>query len=196
MVHTMNQRSTPVWALLCVTLWAASCAASSPPTPEPISLEGWRSETLDLPPGFAPSLPTGSESVLFAPGFFDSTTETHWSYVFTMWIDEPIPDEEQLDTMLEAYFDGLLALVSSGSGRDVGNDAANVTVLSADDEQFEAKIRLIDVFDSYEPVDLRVRGTFESSGETVLRFLISPQSLDHSVWRSLAVASQSLQKPV
>ena len=189
----MNQRSLLFGSLLCF----ASCAADAPaPAPtEPISLEGWRSETLSLPPGFAPSLPSGSESVLFAPGFFDSTTESHWSYAFTMWIDEPVPDAEQLDAMLEAYFDGLLGLVSRGAGRDVGSDSADVTVLSADAEKFEAKIRLIDVFDSYESVDLRVRGTAESGDETILRFLMSPQPYEHSVWASLAAASASLQKP-
>ncbi len=112
-----------------------------------------------------------------------------------MWIDAPVPDAETLDSMLEAYFDGLLARVSSASGRDLGGDAADVKVLSAGDGRFEAEIHLIDVFDSYEPVDLHVHGASERSNETVLRFRISPQPQSHSVWSSLAVASESLEKP-
>ena len=180
---------------LTATLWAASCAPTTLLDPALISLEDWRSETLQLPPEFAPSLPTGSESVLFAPGFFDSTSETHWSYVFTMWIEDPAPDEAELDTMLEAYFDGLLQRVSSAADRDLGSDAANVEVLSVNEGEFEAKIELIDVFDSYEPVNLRVRGTSEEIEETVLRFSISPQPYGHEVWAALAVASATLQKP-
>lgn len=191
----MTHRSKLLYAALGTSLCAASCAVSTPPDPAPLDLQGWRNETLQLPPQFAPSLPAGSESVLFAPGFFDSTSETHWSYVFTMWINEPAPNSEELDAMLEAYFDGLLERVSSAAERDLGDDAADVEVLSVEAGEFEAKIQLIDVFDSYEPVNLRVRGTSEEIGETVLRFSISPQPYSHEVWAELAAASATLQKP-
>ena len=44
---------------------------------------GWRGETIDLPPGFAPGMKLqGLEKIRFAPGMFKPESDTFFSYVF------------------------------------------------------------------------------------------------------------------
>jgi ligand-binding sensor domain-containing protein len=83
----------------------------------PVSLEGWATEAFDLPPDFAPELPTGTESLLFAPGWRDPSTENFWSYAFVMSIDELAPDAARVKELLSSYYDGLMSVFASNKGQ-------------------------------------------------------------------------------
>jgi len=196
-------------ALLTPHLWlllvAAACATRSQESdetaavhePEPVSVEGWASETIPLPPGFAPGLPTGTEVLRFSPGFRDPVAGDFWSYAFVMWIDEAAPDVTRLDEMLEEYYDGLISAVAAGSEEDVGSDPAQVEVTRVAANMFEAKMQLIDAFTTFEPVDLilRIEAIAESDRRTVLQIQASPQPTNHEIWRSLKAAIADIQEP-
>jgi formylglycine-generating enzyme required for sulfatase activity len=165
--------------------------------PFSVSLEGWPSETFALPPGFAPDLPPGSESLRFAPGWRDPRTEDFWSYAFVMWIDESAPDEARIRELLNGYYDGLMSMFAGSAGKDIGSDPAQVEVLRTAPNQFEAQMHVIDAFATFEPMDLRilVDTVAIKEGHSALRIRLSPQPEEHGIWRSLEAAIASIEKP-
>lgn len=165
--------------------------------PDPVSLEGWASETFALPPGFAPGLPTGAESLRFSPGWRDPSAEGFWSYAFVMWIDEPVPDAERIDELLESYYTGLMSAFAAGKDKDIGGDHVRVEVTPTSPNHYEAHMRLIDAFATFEPIELRVviNTVAESDARAALRIKISPQPAAHGIWRSLEAAIASIREP-
>ena len=164
------------------------------PDPSPISLEGWPSETFALPPGFAPELPAGSESLLFAPGWRDSTSEDFWSYAFVMQIDEPVPNAPRVEELLELYYAGLMTAFARGDFVDTIGDSVNVELVSGRPNHFEAEMHLIDAFSTFEPIGLRVLiDTFPDTNErSSVHIRVSAQPKEHEIWRSLEAAIASI----
>ncbi|MCH2584105.1 MAG: hypothetical protein MK138_04990, partial [Planctomycetes bacterium] len=82
---------------------------------------GWGGETIDLPPGFAPSMKLqGLEKIRFAPGMLKPTTESFFSYVFVFRLG---PKQDlSLKTVREeilVYYRGLAKAVG-GEGIETG----------------------------------------------------------------------------
>ena len=163
-------------------------------TPDPLA--GWPTETFALPPGFAPELPTGSESLLFAPGWRNPESEEFWSYAFVMSIDEPVPDVERVDQIIEQYYNGLMASFASGREHEeaVRAQPVRVEVTRTASERFEATMHLIDAFATFEPMDLRV--VIETARVTDMRssvrVQVSSQPEGHEIWRHLDLAIQQI----
>ena len=163
-------------------------------------VEDWGSEEIQLPPEFAPDLPSGEEHLLFAPGMFEAGSEELWSHVFVMRLDEVPPGRERLEEILELYYDGLIATVGESRGIDVGDDPASVRVeeiepneLEEEVRNFEAKIELIDAFVTGQPVSLQMRIlTAPAESGSFGAFLASPQPLEHPVWIRLFRAFTTL----
>lgn len=157
-------------------------------------IEGWQAETFALPPGFAPELPSGRESLRFAPGWRTPDAEDFWSYAFVMWIDEPVPDGTRIDDLLEKYYNGLLASFAAGSGKDISGTPARVDVVRRSPPRYEARMRVIDAFATFEPIELRVLvdSVAESGGRSSLRIRVSPQAKEHAIWGALDAAIASI----
>jgi hypothetical protein len=181
--------------IVFLSLLLAGCASSSvfSARDTPVSLQGWRSERIVLPPEFAPSMPPGEEILLFAPGMFEATADDFWSYAFLMQIEETGLNVQRLTQIFEAYYDGLLVAVGEGRA-EIGDDPASVHINSIGPNEYTATIRLIDAFVTDKPVDLNLRIQCEKIGDvsTLLRVQASPQSPDHSIWTGLAAAVQFL----
>jgi len=187
---------------LAPLLLVVSCAAQPEiveqpaviPEPAPISLEGWPSETFALPPGFAPELPSGSESLLFAPGWRDATSEDFWSYAFVMSIDEPAPDAARVDELLELYYSGLMTAFARGDLIDTIGDSVSVEVDEREPHHFEAQMYLIDAFATLEPIALRVLvdTVAETDERSSVSIRVSAQPEEHEIWRSLEAAIASI----
>lgn len=156
---------------------------------EAISLEGWQGETFALPPGFAPELPSGKESLRFSPGWRDPKAEGFWSYAFVMWIDERAPDAARIDALLEAYYNGLMAAFAAGK-KDISGTPAQVEVKRVAPGWYEGRMHLIDGFATLEPIDVRVLVDVVAEGEarSSLRIRVSPKSEGHGIWGSLDAA--------
>lgn len=165
--------------------------------PFPPSLEGWPEETFALPPGFAPDLPKGLESLRFAPGWRDPNSEDFWSYAIVMWIDEPAPDAERVGELLNIYYDGLMLTFASSARRDIGDDPAEVEVIRTAPNHFEARMSVVDAFATFERknVHLVVDSVAESDERSVVRIRLSPQPAGHAIWRSLEAAIAGIKKP-
>lgn len=159
---------------------------------EPFSVDGWGEERIELPPGFAPDLPSGVEVLLFAPGWRDANAPDYWSYVFVMAIDEPAPSAERLDEIFELYYDGLIKAVAKV---DVGDDPAQVEVQQIAQGHYEAEIHLIDGFVTQKPLDLNVeiRTEGEISDTSFVHVLASPRPRGDAVWQAMEAALATIE---
>lgn len=138
----------------------ATPSVDVPPSTEPSppiceAAPGWRPERISLPPPFAPSLPSGSELLWFAPGMFDTDADDYFSYVFELALEEPPPTEPaQMRSLLHAYYAGLMTAVAEGAGRTAGE--VHVEVGSAESGQYVAKIEMTDEFNEGIPVSVEL----------------------------------------
>lgn len=179
---------------LSIVPWLPECAprdgAPAPTQSRAVSIEGWQAETFPLPPDFAPDLPTGVESLRFAPGWRDPGAEGFWSYAFVMWIDEPAPDGARIQRLLETYYNGLMAAFAGDKAEAVSAAPARVNVERAGPGRYEARMRLIDAFATFKPIDLRVLidTAARTNARSTLSIRVSPQPKEHTIWRSLDAA--------
>ncbi len=172
--------------------------AGGAPIVDPFS--GWPTETFELPPGFAPNLPTGSESLLFAPGWRNPDSEEFWSYAFVMSIDESAPDAARVDDLLEQYYNGLMSTFASSKGKEkeVSAVPVRVDVVRTAPNRFEAKMHLIDAFATFEPIDLRVviNTAAVTDKRSSVRVQVSSQPGGHEVWSRLDGAISRILSPI
>jgi hypothetical protein len=181
--------------ILCLHACAARDAAPvAVHQPDAVSLEGWKAETFALPPGFAPELPTGTESLRFAPGWRDPSAEGFWSYAFVMWINEPAPTAVRVDDLLEKYYNGLMTSFAAGKGRDISRTPARADVVRTGPSRYEARMHLIDAFATFEPIDVRVLvdTVADTDARTIWRIRVSPKPKEHKIWRSLEAATANI----
>lgn len=193
--------------LLLTVLPLSACVSSGWEHPQgealpmdPAVFAEWGTETIPLPPGFAPELPSGNEVLLFAPGWRDAESEEFWTYAFVMWIDEPLPDAERLDEMFELYYDGLIGAVAGERAAEWaaewGPDPATVSVEEQGAGRFVARAQFPDAFGDMRPIDLRfvVDAWAQPGGAgSVLAIQASPQPEGHPIWTTLAGAVQQLE---
>ncbi len=156
-------------------------------------ISGWSSEEFALPPGFAPSLPVGTEALRFAPGWNKPEAEGFWSYAFVMRIEEPKPDAERVDSLLETYYNGLLKMFAKGK-HDVGAAPARVELKQVALGRYVATMRTIDAFATFKPIEIRilVDTVAVSPARSSLRIQLSPQPKSHPIWKSLDAAIKDI----
>ncbi len=163
--------------------------------PTPVDLSTWTGEDIDLPPGFAPDMPAGRETLLFAPGWRKPGGDDHWSYVLLMEVEESGDDAAKLEDLFEQYFDGLIGAVSDGKPFEVPDDPADVTVREEGQGRYSGVVKTYDAFGTGDELTLHLLVDVEPSSDTttVLRVLASPRSPDATeVWSSMQQAIDSL----
>ncbi|MEQ9206862.1 MAG: hypothetical protein RLN78_05815 [Phycisphaerales bacterium] len=161
--------------------------------PEP-NFDEWASETFALPPGFAPDLPVGSESLLFPPGWRDPDSENFWSYAFVMTIDEQPPEASRVQELLELYYDGLMSVFASGKQKESHIKPTKVVVNQIKTNQYVATMHLVDAFATFEPVEIKVRieTVAAEDGHSQVRVQISRQPDEHQIWKDLSAAIEHI----
>jgi len=159
------------------------------PSPQ-LNLDDWATETFALPPGFAPELPVGSESLLFPPGWRDPDSENFWSYAFVMSIEEQAPDMQRVQELLELYYDGLMAVFASNKDKESLIKPTKVAIRQVKPNHYEATMHLVDAFATFEPMDIRVLIEAVADGDehSFVHIRVSKQSEGHAIWKSLAAA--------
>jgi len=188
--------------LLFVTLAFASrvLAQTEPPKPEiPFVMptpEGWRTETIPFPIGFAPELPyKGLEELRFSPGMFKPGSEDFWTYAFVFWLEGEVPlTAERLNSNLKTYLEGLSRVVEEKNEK-FDPKAATVTARLKEakatkdgQRHFEGKVEAYEPFKTHKRQILNVRvDVFQcpAQGRTVAFFQVSPQPTKHQVWETL-----------
>ncbi len=153
--------------------------------------DNWRKETIEFPLSFAPSLDhKGTEYVRFAPGWGKQGSEEYFSYAFLWYLNEnPTLSSSQIETELEAYFDGLMQAVSqpdTDSSKNIKKSKAFFEKI--DGYNYAGKIITYDAFTTKKEVHLNIVATYsdcKNLDKHLVLFRISPQPIDHPVWDML-----------
>ncbi|MBX7220462.1 MAG: hypothetical protein K1Y36_10995 [Blastocatellia bacterium] len=165
------------------------------PTPQ-----GWRTETIPFPLGFAPSLPyKGVEELRFAPGFFKAGQEDMWSYVFVWYLEgKPALTEATFQKDFKAYFEGLAKAVEKPEKFDPAKATATLKLgkavsTTAGRTVYEGTLANYDPFVTHDRLALFVKLEVlrcEKENRTVVLSQISPQPKSHPIWQTLNRISQ------
>lgn len=172
----------------------------------PIILDGpkdWSYEKIDFPLDFAPSLPyEGFEELRFAPGMFDVSSSTYFTYLFVLSIQnkEEFPQSE-LKTLLSKYYKGLCGAVATSKKMAIDTSQIKVRLkkLKKQSSQTISYSVLINFFDPFTDgqnillnMELEVIPNKQTKGVYVLS-IVSPQSKESVVWKELYGVKEKLK---
>jgi len=161
-------------------------ARKSLPAKVPADLDRWRSEKIQLPPEFAPKLPSGLEELRFAPGMFDARAEDYWSYVFVLRLDDRVRGRAALLELLERYYVGLIESVAKGRGLELDRPAAKIELEAVTETRYVAKVDLIDAFVTGKPVVVNMELELVANGKGMqVLVAASPKARSHAIWTEL-----------
>ena len=152
--------------------------------------DGWRSEILQLPLDFAPSLAyTGVEYVQFAPGWGTKGAKDYFSYVFLWEIDQdPALSAKKIEKELEIYYDGLMNIVAKSDVNENQIPKSKAFFEKISTTTFVGKVLTYDAFITKQPVELFIivnHTPCQKENKHLVRFDISPQPTNHPVWKKL-----------
>lgn len=182
---------TAVCLSLILTVFALGPEAQPKLLPAPAD---WRFERIDFPLSFAPELKyEGFEELRFSPGMFNAESDTYFSYIFAMKINNDVTlDAAELQTLLETYFRGLCRTVAKEKKFDI-----DVTKISAQvqadqlDAQpgrhFRATVESFDPFVTGKPLTLNLEMIVINVNPTgkIIFAAVSPKPTDAPVWSVL-----------
>ncbi len=191
-VSRADEDATPPVAEESATSDTAA-AAIEPEIQLPFSMpvpEGWRTETIPFPLGFAPDLPyEGLEELRFSPGMFDADSEQFWSYAFIWWVNlDSETDADSLSIYLDSYFQGLADAVAQSRELDISGAHFASSIEANEGASFSGVAETFDPFVTLEQVTLHIRGDVfpcPAQERLVVFFALSPQDVDHAVWDDL-----------
>ncbi len=162
--------------------------------------ERWATETIPLPPSFAPDMKwRGAEELRFAPGWMNADSATFFSYALLFWLpgDQPT-DARTLETQLLAYYRGLAKSVAESKERTIDVAPFTMTVTEAKTKPrrasgeeviaFTGELKWIEPFVTAAEQTLRMDIQTWRSAEPAGRCLFicaSPQPESADVWNSL-----------
>lgn len=154
--------------------------------------DGWRTETLSLPTGFAKDMQlTGFEEVRFAPGMFQPDADDFFTYCFVFCLPKQNPpDRKELTKELLKYYRGLAVAVTRRSGIDVKPDSFTLTITPVKDSKTKstAVMKWIEPFVTRKPQTLHfeIESVTESSiNGCLLKIAVSPQRDESAVWKPM-----------
>lgn len=148
-------------------------------------MQDWRSEVIELPPPFAPSLPPGRETLRFAPGMFEADSETYFTYAFVLALDEAPPNEAaEFESLFERYFVGLMSAVAKDKEAPLedAERAVFAVELQPTDNGYVGHAEIVDAFVTREK--LRLLLAIDVDGSCV-EVRASPQARAHAIWSAL-----------
>lgn len=174
-----------------ILLFFTSCNLSKTPKNPLLAPDNWRSEIIDFPLEFAPSLSySGTEYIQFAPGWGKKDAEDYFSYVLLWKINQdPLLSSKKLEAEMETYFDGLMEAVSK-------SDSSAVKVIlkpkaffeKVNDSVYAGKIITYDAFTTKKEVRLNtiVNTSYcNAQQKHLVLFKVSPQTHEHSIWKRM-----------
>lgn len=154
--------------------------------------EGWRTETLTLPTGFAKDMKlTGFEEVRFAPGMFRADAEDFFTYCFVFCLpNQTPPDQKTLTAELLKYYRGLAVAVTRRSGFDVKPKSFMLKITPVKDSKTKSRAVMtwIEPFATRKPqtLNLEIESVIDSSIKgSLLKIAVSPQPHKSDVWKKM-----------
>jgi len=174
----------------------------------------WKGERIDLPTDFAPDMKLkGVEEIRFAPGMFDSKSESFFSYVFVFAVsdDQELTEKVILEETL-VYYRGLAKSVLGSKGKKVdtskfkfelkkSKETKGAPAAVADEKkvtQYAGKLDWIEPFATAEAQVLHFELQAWSDPETKRNYLFvctSPKEADEKaeVWKEMRKIRKEFQ---
>ncbi|MBQ4819402.1 hypothetical protein [Aquimarina sp. MMG016] len=161
--------------------------------------DDWSGEVIEFPLQFANSLKySGTEHVLFSPGWGDENAKDYFSYVFLWELEEnPELSAEKLESEMEVYFDGLMNMVSKMNLKLFKKIPKSKAFFEkVNDSVFVGKVMTYDAFTTKKEVNLNfiVEKNFcNLQKKHLVLFNISPQTSEHQIWKKMKKVSIDLK---
>lgn len=197
----MNRVASAVVFLLAMIVFNHAAIAQQHPVKITFDVpDGWRGETITLPPGFARDMSLkGIEEIRFAPGMFKAGREDFFSYALVFWLPENKPlDQKTMHAELLKYYQGLAAAVGEGKNLKIDTKAFKLNLKPVEKKkgEYTATLQWVEPFVTGKAQTLR----FELKAADVpgmkasyLSMAVSPQPADHAIWKSLRKALASVK---
>lgn len=148
----------------------------------------WFKEIIKFPINFAREIPyQGFEELRFAPGFSKEESPELWTYTWA-WVitNQKTFTENELETNIQLYFDGLLGL-DPKHHKNV-KQQTNAVFIKKDTKSYVGKIKTFDTRYTQKPITLNVKvdkHLCKENNRAILIFRISPQEFENPVWKNL-----------
>jgi len=167
---------------LMLLVFVVACSTKQAPPPAPTTPwrtpATWRNESFKFPLEFAPTIGhRGLEELRFPPGFADPKAPGYWSYAFVWRTDDGAAlDAAALGGELTVYFRGLIAAVDEKK-QVTDRDAIVAKATAGNAGRFELAIHVIDIFKTFQPVDLTGWAERRACGQGALWvFVLAPSA--------------------
>lgn len=154
--------------------------------------EGWKGETITLPPGFARNMTLkGIEEIRFAPGMFKAERADFFSYALVFWLpnDKPLGQKAIHDELLK-YYQGLATAVGKGKNLKIDPATFKLNIVPIKDKkgQYTATLKWVEPFVTGKPQTLNFEigsAKLPDMKASYLSMAVSPQPATHDIWKSL-----------
>jgi len=153
----------------------------------------WGVEEFVFPLGFAREIElTGVEEAYFPKGWSKVEHDDFWSYAFVWKVDlTEMLTEQELETDIELYFDGLQDMNQNGS-KEVGIVKSTAFFIKTGEANgvstYAGKVRTFDRFSTKKPMTLNVlveQSLCEETKKAIILFKFSPKTFEHAIWKKL-----------
>jgi len=173
------------------------------------SPDGWRGETIAIPPNFAPDMKfRGVEKIRFAPGMFNSNSETFFSYVFVFRLDQKENLAlEVIEREILVYYRGLAKAVG---GEDIKTEEFTLELKKVEQEKGKKRkpaavtatagiLDWVEPFVTQKPQKLRLElHTWKDDVErySYLFCCASPAAPDKEIWKEMREVRKQFLKSI
>jgi hypothetical protein len=174
----------------------------APPFMLPIP-EGWSTEIMAFPIGFAPKIPfTGEAHLRYAPAWDKPGSDDLWTYAFIWWInDDAVISQPAIESYLWEYYNGVVS--NNVISRQI-DPTRMVPILVSCKEQkptpgdkmtFAGTVKMLDYL-SIKPITLNLTIhaiACAKEKKTGVLILVSPQPATHALWKTLKTLRHDFQ---
>ena len=216
-LFTESKTKMKTCALLVAIVFSGLCWEVSAFGQKAIKLDApanWRSESVNLPPPFAPEVKLkGKARVYFSPGWGKKDSDQFFTYTFLFKTKaDPKYDKKLIEKELLAYFGGLASRVSRGAVKPSNfkmevkevKRAAGEKELPVNENRFEAQLKWTEPFftKSEQTLNMEIISKFnEKDKANYLMVCVSPQDpkskaeASSKVWKELRKIQKGFTNP-
>lgn len=149
--------------------------------------EAWGKEFFAIPLHFAPDIDLkGREDARFPRGWNDTASPNFWTYAFAWKVNlNKELSLGEIEDYVKKYYDGLLSGVNKE--KDLELPKTTVYFKKTGKGDFKGNALIYDTFITRKPLVLNftIEQRLCKNGSSSVLFRISPQALDHDVWKDL-----------
>lgn len=185
----------PMFLLFAIITCSAQLSAEEPATLKVPAPQGWAGERISLPPSFAKDMKLkGVEMIRFAPGMFDPSSASFFSYVIVFQVEQqPLLTKEVLRQELLAYYRGLATAVGKPKKKDLDVGKFRLQLRDAKSRRphaigYVGEMNWIEPFRTLEAQTLNLEVDVwndDSSKRAMVFIAVSPSKQDAEIWQQM-----------